>query len=239
MNLSKQTPAAQPSEQESGVVDWLMDEFWPRYGKQTAYVLLAIALLVAAFVWYNNDRTEQQGKENKELGPAFVYYSEDKLDSAEAFLVPFVKTSHSRLVQDKANLMLGQILYSKGKYDDAIRAFSAVDLNNTKTPLISSGAMHGLASCYIQNKSYPLAAETLEKFVSTFGRRSSSPNERVAGKEVVDLSPSVPNALWKLTLVYRELKNPEKEKATAQKLIAIYPESREAFDATRLLPQIP
>jgi TolA-binding protein len=99
--------------------------------------------------------------------------------------------------------------------------------------------MHGLASCYIQNKNYPLAAETLEKFVSTFGRRSSSPNERVAGKEVVDLSPSVPNALWKLTLVYRELKNPEKEKATAQKLIAVYPESREAFDATRLLPQIP
>jgi TolA-binding protein len=239
MNLSKQTPAAQPPDQESGLVDWLLDDFWPRYGKQTVYVLLAIAVLVAGFTWYNNDRDQQQGKENKELGPAFVYYSEDKLDSAEAFLTPFVKTSHSRLVQDKANLMLGQIFYTKGRFDDAIRAFSAVDVGNTKEALISSGALHGLASCYIQNKNYPLAAETLEKFVSTFGRRSSSPNERIAGKEVVDLSPALPDALWKLTLVYRELKNPEKEKATAQKLVGIYPESRESFDATRLLATLP
>ncbi len=216
-----------------------MDDFWPRYGKQTSYVLAGIAVVVAGFAWYNNDRVQQQGKENKELGQALVYYSDDKLDSAEAFLTPFVKTSHSRLVQDKAYLMLGQINYSKGKYDDAIQAFSKVDLANTKEPLISSGAMHGLASCYIQNKNYPLAAETLEKFASSFGRRSASPNERVAGKEVVDLSPAVPNALWKLTLVYRELKNPEKEKATAQKLVGIYPESRESFDAIRLLAQIP
>ncbi|MDB5050421.1 MAG: hypothetical protein JWO30_3492 [Fibrobacteres bacterium] len=239
MNLFKQTPDAKAPAQEVGLVDWFMDDFWPRFGKQSVYVLLGIAVVVAGFAWYNNDRVEQQGKENKELGPAFVYYSEDKLDSAETFLSAFVKTSHSRLVQDKANLMLGQINYSKGKYDDAIRAFSLVDLANTKQPLISSGAMHGLASSYIQNKNYPLAAETLEKFVSTFGRRTASPMEKVAGKEVADLSPAVPNALWKLTLVYRESKNPEKEKATAAKLVAIYPESRESFDATRLLAQIP
>jgi TolA-binding protein len=45
--------------------------------------------------------------------------------------------------------------------------------------------------------------------------------------------------LWKLTLSYRELKNTEKEKATAEKLVKVYPESKEAFDATRLLAQIP
>ncbi|HKP98424.1 MAG TPA: tetratricopeptide repeat protein [Fibrobacteria bacterium] len=239
MNLFKQTPAAKAPEQEAGLVDWFMDDFWPRFGKQSVYVLVAIAVVVAGVTWYNNDRGQQQGKENKELGQAYVYFSEDKRDSAEKFLASFVKTSHSRLVQDKANLMLGQIHYSNGKYEEAIKAFSLVDLTNTKHPLISSGALHGLASSYIQNKNYPLAAETLEKFVSTFGRRSSSPTEKVAGKEVVDLSPAVPNALWKLTLVYRELKNPEKEKATAAKLVSIYPESRESFDATRLLAQIP
>ena len=239
MNLFKQTPAAKAPDQEAGLVDWFMDDFWPRFGKQSLYFLVGIAVVVAGYAWYNNDRVQQQGRENKELGQAFVYYGEDKLDSAEAFLANFVKTSHSRLVQDKANLLLGQIRYNKGKYDEAIKIFSQVDLADTKHALVSSGAMHGLASSYIQNKNYPLAAETLEKFVSTFARRSSNPAEKIAGKEVVDLSPAVPNALWKLTLVYRELKNPEKEKATAAKLVAVYPESREAFDATRLLAQIP
>jgi TolA-binding protein len=239
MNLFKQQSTEKAPDQESGIVEWFLVDFWPRFGKQTLYALVGIAVVVAGIFWYTGNREASEAKENKELGQAYIYYSEDKLDSAEAFLNSFVKSSHSRLVQDKANLMLGQIQFNKGKYDEAIRIFSQVDLTNTKQPLVSSGAMHGLASSYIQNKNYPLAAETLEKFVSTFGKRSASPSEKVAGKEVADLSPAVPNALWKLALVYRELKNADKEKATASKLVAIYPESRESFDATRLLAQIP
>jgi TolA-binding protein len=239
MNLFKQTPAAKAPEQEAGILEWLMDDFWPRFGKQTLYILVGIAVVVAGYSWFTNSRVQQQAKENKELGQAFVYYSEDKLDSAEAFLANFVKTSHSRLVQDKANLLLGHIHYSKGKYDDAIKAFSLVDLSDKEHSLISSGALHGLASSQIQKKEYAKAAENLEAFVSRFGRRTGNPDEKLVGKEVVDLSPAVPNALWKLTLVYRELKNTEKEKATAKKLVSLYPESREAFDANRLLAQIP
>ena len=239
MNLFKQPTADQAPDTEAGLAEWFMDDFWPKFGKQASYVLVGVAVIVAGAVWYNGDRVVQQSKENKELGPAYVYYSEDKNDSAQAFLTSFLKSSHSRLVTDKANLMLGQIAYANGKYDDAIKAFSQVDLANTDHPLISSGAMHGLASSYIQNKNYALAAETLEKFVSRFGRRSGSPSEKVAGKEVTDLSPAVPNALWKLALSYRELKDTEKSKSTAKKLVSVYPESKEAFDATRLLAQLP
>jgi TolA-binding protein len=239
MNLFKQTQTEKAPDRESGLADWFLGDFWPRFGKQTTYALLAIAVIIAGAAWWNGDRVQSQAKENKELGKAYIYFSEDKYDSALAFLSAFVKGSHSRLVQDKANLMLGQIHFSKGKYDDAVKAFSLVDQSNTDQPLISSGALHGLASCYIQNKNYALAAETLEKLVSKFGKRTGAPEEKVAGNEKVDLSPSIPNALWKLALCYRELKNPEKEKATAQKLVKIYPESRESFDATRLLAQIP
>jgi TolA-binding protein len=239
MNLFKQSAPAKPADQEAGLLEWFLDDYWPRFGKQTLYILVGIAVVVAGLVWYNNDRLEQQAKENKELGQAYVYYGEDKLDSAETFLGAFVKVNHSRLVQDKANLMLGQIAYAKGKYDDAIKAFGQVDMANTSQPLIASGAQHGLAACYIQKKDYAQAADNLEKFVSRFGRRTGRPEEKVAGKEVADLSPSVPNALWKLALCYRELKNGDKEKAAAQKLVTVYPESREAFDATRLLAQIP
>lgn len=239
MNLLKKSQDAKAADQESGLAEWFLDDFWPRFGKQTSYALLAIAVIIAGSVWWNNDRHQSQAKENKELGKAYVYFSEDKYDTAQTFLDAFVKGSHSRLVQDKANLMLGQILFSKSKYDDAIKAFSQVDLSNTSQPLISSGALHGLASCYIQNKNYALAAETLEKLVSQFGKRTGDPEEKVAGHEKVDLAPSVPNALWKLALCYRELKNTEKEKAAAQKLVKVYPESRESFNAQRLLAQIP
>jgi TolA-binding protein len=239
MNLSKQAPVAEKTQdKESSLLDWFMIEFWPRFGKLTSYVLGAVALVISAIVWYNNDRIASQARENKLLGPVYILYSEDKLDEAEAFLVNFVKTGHTRLVQDKANLLLGQIYYSKGKYEDAIKAFGSVDQSGSQ-PLIASGALHGLASSNLQKKDYALAAENLEKFVSKFARRTGAPSEKVEGKEVVDLSPAVPNALWKLTLTYRELKNTEKEKATAEKLARIYPESKEAFDATRLLAQIP
>jgi TolA-binding protein len=239
MNLFKQDQTAKAPDKESGLAEWFLDVFWPRYGKQTSYVLLAIAVAIAAGVWWNGDRVQSQAKENKELGKAYIAFSEDKFDSTEIFLNSFLKASHSRLVQDKGRLMLGQAQYAKAKYDDAIKSFSQVDLANSAQPLISSGALHGLASCYIQNKNYALAAETLEKLVSQFGKRTGDPEEKVAGHEKVDLAPSVPNALWKLTLCYRELKNTEKEKATAQRLVKVYPESRESFDATRLLAQIP
>ncbi|MBW8889505.1 MAG: tetratricopeptide repeat protein [Fibrobacteres bacterium] len=239
MNLFKQDQAAKAPDKEAGLVEWFLDVFWPRFGKQTSYLLLAIAVVIAVGVWWNGDRLQSQAKENKELGKAYIYFSEDKYDSTESFLNAFVKASHSRLVQDKANLMLGQVQYAKAKYDDAIKSFSQIDGGNTDQPLVSSGALHGLASCYIQNKNYALATETLEKLVSQFGKRTGNPEEKVAGHEKVDLAPSVPNALWKLTLCYRELKNTEKEKATAQKLVKAYPESRESFDATRLLAQIP
>jgi TolA-binding protein len=239
MNLPKPPSTEKTPAQESGLVEWFLDEFVPRYGKQSLYVLVALALVIGGAFYLNNSRENQSTRENKELGQAFVYLSQDKADSAEAFLSGFLKASHSRPVQDKANLMLGSVFYGKGKYDDAIKAYEAVDLTSTKRALISSGALHGLAASYIQKKDYTKASELLETFVSRFMKKTGNPSEKVEGKEVADLSPVVPNALWKLALSYNELKNTEKAKATAQKLIKVYPESKEAFDATRFLAGLP
>jgi tetratricopeptide (TPR) repeat protein len=239
MNLSNQTPAAKTPDQEAGLLEWFLDVYWPKFGKQTLYGLILIAVAVSAVLWYKGDRVNQLAQENKQLGPAYIFLGEDKADSAEAFLTAFVKNSHSRLVQDKAYLMLGQIAYGKGKFDEAIAAFSKVDLANTDLPLIASGALHGLASSHIQKKDYAKAVENLEALVSRFGRKTGNPSENLVGKEVVDLAPTVPNALWKLALSYRELKNPEKSKAAAAKLAKVYPDSREAYDAKRLMAQLP
>lgn len=238
MSLQKPPATEKPTAHESGLVEWFLDEFVPKFGKQTLIGLGLAVVLVIAFFSFKSSQEGQEARENKELGQAFVYYSEDKLDSAEVFLSTFVQKSHSRVVQDKANLMLGQIQYQKGKYDDAIKAYGAVDLGDLKRPLVSSGALHGLASAHIQKKDYAKAAELLERFVKSFMVKTGRPEENLEGKEKVDLSPVVPNALWKLALCYRELKQTDKAKSTAEKLVKVYPDSREAFDAQRLLAQL-
>jgi TolA-binding protein len=239
MSLQKQPATEQPPVREHGIAEWFMDDFIPRFGKQALIALAAVLAVAAGSVWFKGSREASEARENKELGQAYVYYSQDKLDSAQAFLSAFVQRSHSRSVQDKANLMLGKIHYSQGRYDEAIKAYGAVDHGAKDRPLVASGALHGLASSHIQKKDYAKAAELLEKFVADFGRRKGKPEEKVAGKEIVDLSPVVPNALWKLALCYKEMKDTAKAKATAEKLVKIYPESREAYDANRLLAQLP
>lgn len=239
MSLQKQPTTENPPSQENGFAAWFLDEFVPRYGKQALYVVGGILVVAAVAFWFKGSREQSQARENKELGQAYVYLSEDKADSAEAFLAAFVQKSHSRDVQDKANLMLGKVYYGKGKYDEAIKAYGAVTPGDKDRPLVSSGAQHGLASSYIQKKDYAKAAEILARFVDTFGRRTGNPEEKIAGQEVVDLSPAVPNALWKLALCYKELKDTAKAKAAAEKLVKIYPDSREAYEATRFLAQLP
>lgn len=239
MSLQKPPVTEKPPVQENGLVEWFLDDFLPRYGKQTLYVVLGLAAVVIGGYWVKGSQARQEAAENKELGPAYVFTSQDKADSAEAYLTVFLQKSHSRAVQDKANLMLGKILYGKGKFDEAIKAYGAVDHGATGRALVASGALHGLASAHIQKKDYAKAAELLEKFVSTFARRTGKPSEKLAGQEVVDLSPAVPNALWKLALCYRELKQDDKAKTAAEKIVKTYPDSREAFDANRLLALIP
>ena len=238
MNEPTQSPIKKPPMQEEGLVEWFMDVFLPRFGRQSLYVVSGIAVVVLGTLYFNKARDTRQAHENKELGRAFVYYDRHQLDSAEAALSVFVKANRSALVMDKANLMLGQIFYEGKRYDDAIKAFGAVEVS-TSHALISSGAMHGLAASYIQKKDFAKAAEILETFVSKFMRKTGAPSERVSGSEVVDLSPAVPNALWKLALCYRELKNPEKAKITAKKIVDVYPDTRESMDATRLIAQLP
>lgn len=239
MSLQKQSTTEQPPVHENGFVEWFLDHFVPRFGKQALIALAGVLVVVAGIVWFKGSREASEARENKELGPAYVYYSQDKLDSALAFLTVFVQKSHSRAVQDKANLMLGKIHFNQGRYDDAIKAYGAVDHGAKDRPLVASGALHGLASSHIQKKDHAKAAELLEKFVADFGRRKGKPEEKIVGKEIVDLSPVVPNALWKLALCYKELKDTTKAKAAAEKLVKIYPESREAYDANRLLAQLP
>jgi TolA-binding protein len=228
-------PAKPAVDMESSLVEWFTDDIYPRYAKQ---IWVAGGTLIAAvlvyFIW--TATAENRALEaNRDLGASYVLLADERFPEAEKSLTDYLRKGPSGLARDKAYLFLGKAYYRQEKYDQALEAYGMVGEGKEATALIRSGALHGIAASLMQKRDYAQAAARLEEFVARAMRRTGHPSEDIAGQEVQDLSPSVPNALWKLALCYRELKQPEKAKAAVEKLRRAYPASREAQDGERLL----
>jgi TolA-binding protein len=236
-------PAAKTQQGDDGIAEdrlteWFMDVFVPQYGKQAGIVIATVAIGLMAWFGYRGMSNKAEHTANRMLGKAYVFLSQENLDSAAAALQDVLNDGPGGVAESKAHLLLGNVRYSQGRFDDALKSYSAVKVSSTRYPLIASGALHGLAAASMEKKDYAKAVEYLEKFVHDFGRRSGNPSEKLAGEEVVDPVPAMPNALWKLALCYRELKDNAKAKAIAEKLVKVYPESREGADAAKLIVQL-
>ena len=157
---------------------------------------------------------------------------------AEGALKEFLAQGPSGLAKDKGNLFLGKVYYEQQKYEQALQAYGNVSKGSKSSVLVYSGALHGKAACYMQKKDYAQAVQALDEYLALAMRRTGNPKEDVAGKEVVDLTPSVPNALFKQALCYRELGQTDKVKATVEKLQKAYPGTREAQNGALLLASI-
>ena len=223
---------------KSSLWDRFMDDILPRYGKQLWGALGVLLIAIAVYFLWSYNHEKSQIEENKKLGEAYVLFEKGQLADAERALTEFLAQGPSGLARDKGNLYLGKAYYEEQNYDKALEAYSKVRKDGKATILVYSGAMHGKAACYMQKKDYANAVQTLDEFVSLCMRRTGNPKEDLAGQEVVDLSPSVPNALWKQALCYRELGQPDKVKSVVEKLQKVYPASREAMDGSKLLALI-
>jgi TolA-binding protein len=223
---------------ESILSDWIASKPVSKLGQRAGIALLVVAIIVSAILYQRKSSGEKVYKRNKLLGPAYIYFSENKLDSAEQFLEFFVSEPHAQLVQSKAFLLLGQSKYFLKKYNDALDAYQKVKGSSVKQSLLTSGALHGMGACYMQIREYHKAIEVLEEFAGNYMRRTGNLQERSAGKEPQDLSPAVPNVLWKLALCYKQVNELEKAKITCEKLTRIYGDTEEAAKAARLLQTI-
>lgn len=210
------------------------EDLWMRYARQIVIAGAVIVLAVAAWVVTGTVRQNQAEEDNKRLGEAYVLLRQENLPAAERALNAFLATDPSGLARDKAHLFLGKLYYSQQRYDEALEAYVAVEDRGEATALIHAGALHGAAAARMQKTDYAGAAETLEELVAAYGERTGDPREDLAGEEVVDLAPNVPNALWKLALCYRELGRTDDARETAERLVKAYPGSREAADAAKL-----
>ena len=210
------------------------EDLWLRQSR--TIVAAAVVAVVAVAVWFawSSVRDRRVDAENKQLGAAYILLREND-PSAEQALRGFLAQNPSGLARDKANLFLGKLLYRQERYDEALQAYEQVRAHGKTAPLIGSGALHGRAAIYMQKTDYARAADLLDELVSTYGKRTGYPRDNISGEEVVDLSPNVPNALWKLALCRRALGDADKARTAAERIVRAYPGTHEAQDAAKLL----
>lgn len=210
------------------------EEFYLRYMREIWIAVAVVVVAVGGYLAWTQYSAKADATANKKLGEAYVMLRNDDLRGAEAALQSFLSSGPSGVAADKANLFLGKVYYEQQRYDEALAAYGKVK-GKKAAPLIYSGALHGRAAASMQKKDYAAAVPLLEELVEEFGERTGDPEEKLDGEEVVDRSPNVPNALFKLALCYRELGQTDKAKAAAEKLARVYPETREGRDAEKLL----
>lgn len=232
MQQNESTPQSAPAGFSLGAY---AEELWMRHSR--GILAAAAVVVVAAAAWFGWSTMQEKKAEadNRRLGEAYVLLRQDNLPAAEQALVAFLATNPSGLARNKANLFLGKVRYTREDYDGAIAAYAAVEKGGRNVALLHAGALHGLAASHMQKAEYAPAAAALEELVKLYGVRTGAPRENLAGEEVADLAPSVPNALWKLALCRAELGNKAEARAAAERLVRTYPESREARDAEKLL----
>lgn len=211
------------------------EELWFRYTRQIVIAAVVIVVAVAAwFVWKSvAERAEETA--NRQLGAAYVLLRSENFPAAEEALTAFLADHPAGLAADKANLYLGKTYFLQQRYDEAIAAYGAVSKRGKDLALLHAGALHGLAAAHMQKGEYAEAVDALNDLVGAYAARTGAPEEDLAGQEVVDFVPNIPNALWKLALCQRELGRSDDAKATAARLTRAYPGSREARDAEKLL----
>jgi len=218
---------------EDSAFSRFVDDFYPRYAREIWIALAVVVVAVVGYFGWTWSRDRAEAKANVELGEAYVLLREGN-PAAEASLTAFLGGNPSGLAADKANLYLGKLYYQQQRYDEAAAAYAKVG-KTSKAPLIHSGALHGHAAALMQKGDYAGAAALLEELVDTYGKRTGKPEESLEDEQVADLSPAVPNALFKLALCYREAGQNDKAKAAAEKLVRIYPDTREGRDGAQLL----
>lgn len=206
-----------------------------RQGKWIGTGVVVLALFISGlFYWKRSARTEKI-QENKELGPAFVFFGAGAYDSTVQFIDRFLASSPGGLSSAKALLLKGKSLYMLRRYQEAIAAFDRISVSGDAYSLVQSGADLGHAAALMQLGRYLEAAGRLEAFVARYmhKRPDASPSERL--KAEPDGSPSLPGALWKLALCYRQLGEPAQSKSVCERLLRAYAGTDEAALARRLM----
>jgi tetratricopeptide (TPR) repeat protein len=214
--------------------EYFKEDFWPRHGTKVVAILVIAVLAVFSIVQRINSSAAKEAEMAEELGKGLDYIYIGKTDSALAAFQNAIP-NFSGLPLAKASLLAGNIYLQNLMLDSAEVLYKQATANAGSVEIISSAAEHGLAVVAMERQNYAEAISLLNRFVDKYGKRTGDLAKRYTKAEPVDMVPTVPDALWKLTLCYLETGDLEKAKQTAQKLLKIYGDLPASAEASKLL----
>lgn len=198
-------------------------DFFAEHGVKIAGVFLVVVVAIAATVHFVDARKSTDSAQAELIGKGMNYIYAGKNDSALIEFQTLIQQNKlSGLALAKVALLAGNIKYQSGDMDGAAVLYQKSLDNAGSTALIRAGAMHGRAVVAMEKKDYAAAATLLEQFVDEFGERTGDLEDRYTKEEPADPVPTVPDALWKLTLVYTEMGADDKAKLSCEKILAVY-----------------
>ncbi len=219
---------------ESNTNNSEIKEFFVHHGTKVIVALVVLLAVVSGIVQYKDSRKAAAAEQSELLGVGMTYLYANEKDSA---LVEFENQINSGKVKGlalaKACLFAANIKYEASDFDGAAFLFQKSLDNAGSVALVRSAAMHGLAAVKMEKQDFSAAAALLEKYVAEFGKRTGDKEDRYQRDEPVDEVPMVADAMWKLTLVYKQLGNDSKAKATAERLLVVYGDNRAMADKAR------
>ncbi|MCL2284560.1 MAG: tetratricopeptide repeat protein [Fibromonadales bacterium] len=216
--------------------EYLKEDFFPKHGTKVIIVLLIIAVALYAVVSNLKSSSEKEDVMAEELGKGLNYIYAGKGDSALVALEGSIQSGNLKgLPLAKASLLAGNIHLQNNSLDSAETLYKQAISNASGVELIASAAEHGLAVVAMERQNYPEAISLLNAFANKYGRRTGDLAKRYAKTEPMDKVPTVPDALWKLTLCYLETSDKAKAAQTAEKILKLYGDSQKAADAAKLL----
>jgi TolA-binding protein len=218
------------------VVGNLANGNFQKYRTQLIIVAVAVVVALTGVRYWLQAKEQGAQKDAEQLGVALDFVYQDKTDSAIISLESFLTVAHSDLATAKANLLLGNLLYQNRQFEPAQAAFQKAIAKANNSAVLQGAAEHGLASTYMQLKSYDQAAKSLESFIQKYGAMTGDLTARYQGDEPQDQLPTIADAMWKLALTYKELGQDQKAKAVCEKIIKVYGTSTQATNAKKLLP---
>jgi tetratricopeptide (TPR) repeat protein len=216
--------------------EYLKEDFFPRHGTKVIIILFIVVTAIFALIQQIGTAAEKETAMAEELGKGLDYMYIGKGDSALIAFENAIQSGNLKgLPLAKASLLAGNLHLQNENLDSAEILYKQAISNASGVEIISSAAEHGLAVVAMERQNYSEAISLLNEFANKYGKRTGDLAKRYAKSEPVDKIPTVPDALWKLTLCYLETDDKENAKQTVQKLLKIYGDSPKAADASKLL----
>jgi hypothetical protein len=236
MNVKTPNSNSNALNKTESLFEYLKEDFFPRHGTKVIIVLFIVVTAVFALIQQMSANAEKETAMAEELGKGLDYIYIGREDSALIALENAIQNGTLKgLPLAKATLLAGNLYLQNENLDSAEILYKLAISNAPKVEIISSAAEHGLAVVAMERQNYSEAISLLNEFVNKYGKRTGNLVKRYTKTEPVDKIPTVPDALWKLTLCYLETGDQENAKQTAEKLVTVYGDSQKAADASKLL----